>query len=948
MRFRTKLFLGWVLLTLALWGGAFFAIRRSVEQSFNRMADDTFIGIHHGLQQLYVERVSSMRQACELVVNIPELRALIAEQNYELAPENQESLRERLDYVNDVVGATFLCALNENAAPLALSKSSPWAASSDFHEYIERTPAAKALVSQAFEPQGDGKYGLWVCQGRLYQVVAVPIVFQSDSEAGMARPDGALMMGKQVTDAISAELGKSYGCEISFLAGGRVVATSLSSAHAKQLLTHYGSTDSQPTMIDFDKTVYRVAFEPLVDQCTGQSVGHVVIQQNHSHAKNFLWEVWGNLFITILAGTIAAAFGSFLLSLAVTRPVQSLVTGVRNVARGNLSVVFHGSGRDELAELAGAFNDMVTRLRQSRDDLEKLLDEARRGAQRERLLHELAQQINQRLDVQSSRTMFLTSVRNLCPDVELAVFRFDPELRHLVPLERSDPQQDTSSEMESRRASQLPLNDPDTLARLGRHEHVYIANTAITATEDASAEPARQEISACVLPMRTGERLLGSITALRTRSHGFTLDERDFLQALADHFAIALANAQVYEELRRAYSELRANQQQTIQTERLRALGQMASGIAHDFNNHLTSILAFLEMSLDRPGLDDELRSWLEMSRESSMAAADVVKLLRNFYRRDTTELLQPVDINKLCEVSISLTRPRWFDMPRRQGVSVQVHEDFEDVGCVLGSSSELRDALTNLLFNAVDAMPQGGTITVRTRRVGNEIALEVQDQGTGMSDEVRAKCLEPYFTTKGMHGTGLGLSMVLAIAERHRGQLAIDSCVGRGTTIRLTLPRAAVASTEPSVLADTRHDGPKRVLCADDDSRVLKSLEGMLRQLGHNVTTTESGADAIQRVADEFFDVLITDLGMPLVDGREVARCVKKLSPHTRVLLLTGWADRLKIEGEMPEGVDQLLGKPITKAQLQQAIVGTAESHTVSSIPLCPASNVETGTLWS
>jgi CheY-like chemotaxis protein len=169
---------------------------------------------------------------------------------------------------------------------------------------------------------------------------------------------------------------------------------------------------------------------------------------------------------------------------------------------------------------------------------------------------------------------------------------------------------------------------------------------------------------------------------------------------------------------------------------------------------------------------------------------------------------------------------------------------------------------------------------------------------------------------------------MVLAIAERHRGQLNIDTCSGKGTTIRLTLPAADVAPQEPAPVADSTPDGPKKILCVDDDERVLRSLNGMLRQLNHQVSTTNSGAEAIQKLTNRHFDVLITDLGMPGIDGREVARRAKQVSRLTRVLLLTGWADRLSIDGEMPEGVDQVLGKPITKAQLQQAVAGTGQEE--------------------
>jgi signal transduction histidine kinase len=737
MRFRTKVFFGWAALTICLLTGTFFAMRRSVETSFARMSEETFAGINRGMRHLYLERVSSMQRACDLLVNIPELRALIAEHNYELSRENQASLQDRLDDIGKIVGATFVLALDRSGVPIAQNKVSPWSSSAGLGAYLKSSAVARSLIDRTFEPLSKGQNGLWVCCGRLYEVAAVPLVFQSEADAKSLRPDGALVMGKQLTDTFARELGKSYGCEISFLTQDGIAASSLSDASKNELLARLKNVQSSSppdiAEMQLSRTSYRTALEPLIDPCSGQSVGSVVIHQDQANANGFLWAVMRNLVLVTLGGLLAAAIASYCLSLMITRPVQALVTGVREVAQGNLNVQFESAGRDELGELSRAFNDMVRQLSRSRD-------------------------------------------------------------------------------------------------------------------------------------------------------------------------------------------ELQANQRQIIQTERLRAVGQMASGIAHDFNNHLTGVLAFLEMSLDRDDLAPELRGWLELSRESSVAAASVVTLLRSFYRRDTSEGLQAVDINELAAGTISLTRPRWREMPRQHGITLDVKEDFQDVGCVLGNAAELRDALTNLLFNAVDAMPGGGEITIRTRRINDFISLEIQDAGTGMTDEVRERCLEPYFTTKGVQGTGLGLSMVHGIVERNRGRLEIDTALGRGTTIRLILPRAATSVAAAPVPSLTPSDR-RRVICVDDDTRILKALEGMLRQLGHEVTTTDSGTDVIRRIEAERFDVLITDLGMPGVDGREVARSAKRLSPSTRVLLLTGWADRLQVEGEIPAGVDKLLGKPITKEQLRQAL---------------------------
>lgn len=941
MRFRTKLFLSWVALAMGVWGCAFFAIRRSVVQSFGNMADDAFAGIDRSLHSSYLDHVNRMRQACQLVVEIPELRALIAEQNYELSAANQASLHERLQYINNVVGTTFTCALGASGTAVAQSDRSPWPKVAELNSFLRQSTAAKALIQRAFQAR-SGQHGLWMCDGRLYQVAVVPMVFQSDDKSKQEPPEGALLMGEQITDAVAAKLGANYGCEVSFLAADHVAASSLSPVVAAQLLAvSAGRRKSSDSLIRVGNASYRAAFEPLLDPGSGATVGTLVIQQNQDRADRFLWQVARDVLLTILGATVAAAAASYFLSRRLTRPVQMLASGVGSVAQGNLDVSFPTHGNDELAQLGGAFNHMVGSLRQSREELQRLLGEARKGAEREHLLQELAQQINQRLDAQSSLTMFYGSVARLFPDVEFAIFHYDGERRTLVPLNQTevDGELASGSQSPSPQAAysnqiQRALDDPATIDRLARHELTQLSLSPQEATSGDSSDTAPNQSTTYLVPMLAASRLLGAIAATRNRPDGFAADETKFLQALADHFAIALANAQVYEELRQAYHDLRANQRQIIQSERLRALGQMASGIAHDFNNHLTSVLAFLEMSLDRDDLHDELRSWLKMSYDSSLAAAEVVKLLRNFYRRDTAETFEPIDVNKLVSETISLTRPRWFDMPRRLGLIVRVQENLSDVGCTSGNAAELRDALTNLIFNAVDALPQGGDVTVRTRQIGNEIALEVCDTGTGMSDEVRERCLEPYFTTKGAQGTGLGLAMVLGVVERHRGRMTIDSRPGHGTTIGLVMPRADRSSSTAQQPATAGPSDRCRILCVDDDARVLKSLEGMLRQLGHEVATTNSGAEAIARIGSGGYDVLITDLGMPGLDGREVARTVKRNSPTTRVLLLTGWADRLMVEGDFPEGVDQLLAKPVTKAHLRQAI-GAAMPARTSAIPL-------------
>jgi CheY-like chemotaxis protein/anti-sigma regulatory factor (Ser/Thr protein kinase) len=257
--------------------------------------------------------------------------------------------------------------------------------------------------------------------------------------------------------------------------------------------------------------------------------------------------------------------------------------------------------------------------------------------------------------------------------------------------------------------------------------------------------------------------------------------------------------------------------------------------------------------------------------------------------------------------------------MPQQRGITIENRLELApDLPPVMAMESEIREALTNLIFNAVDAMPEGGTLTLRTRRDrGSRVLVEVIDTGVGMDEDARRRCLEPFFTTKGERGTGLGLAMVYGIAQRHGAEAQIDSAPGRGTVVQLKFPRRQVAtgpapSVEPSATLVPR----MRLLVVDDDPLLLKSLRDILEADGHLVSIANGGQEGIDAFAaalqrHEPFAIVITDLGMPYVDGRSVARAIKDLSRTTPVVLLTGWGQRLLQDGDIPANVDHVLSKP-------------------------------------
>jgi signal transduction histidine kinase len=415
-----------------------------------------------------------------------------------------------------------------------------------------------------------------------------------------------------------------------------------------------------------------------------------------------------------------------------------------------------------------------------------------------------------------------------------------------------------------------------------------------------------------------------AVAAMKAGASDYVMKEH--LARLAPVLERELAQAAIRAEHRQA-------QQAVAQHERLRALGQMASGIAHDINNALSPAALYVQSLLEREiGLSARARERLQQVDRAIAHVAATVGRLREFYRQsDPPPALARLQANPLVHQVLELTHARWSDMPQQRGTVVELRTELApNLPPVLGVDSELRDALVNLVFNAVDAMPGGGTLTVRTRVLDGpwpQVVVEVSDTGIGMSEETRRRCLEPFFTTKGELGTGLGLAMVYGAVQRHGGQLQIDSAVGRGTTVSLHLPMAqAGAAAAPFEQPAATVLPSLRLLVVDDDPLLLKSLQDSLQGDGHVVTTAQGGQAGIDFFLDaqargEPFAAVITDLGMPHIDGHRVAAAVKAASPATPVILLTGWGRRLIGNGERPEHVDEVVGKPPRLRELREAL---------------------------
>ena len=386
-----------------------------------------------------------------------------------------------------------------------------------------------------------------------------------------------------------------------------------------------------------------------------------------------------------------------------------------------------------------------------------------------------------------------------------------------------------------------------------------------------------------------------------------------------------VSSVQVILERRAMEEELARSQRELLRQERLRLVGQLASGVAHDINNALSPVLGYVDLLLQtEPDLSPRVRGYLERIKQAGESIADTVQRLRNLYRPQRPIATGPVDLNRIARAALDLARPRWKDLAQAQGQTFRVVEELSaPPPLVEADEGELRDAVVNLVVNALDAMPRGGTLTVRTGIREGEAFLEVVDTGVGMDEVTVSRAREPFFTTKGPEGTGLGLAVADRIAHAYKGRLELESTLGEGTSARLVFPLTASPPVPGSV--ESPVVPPLRILVVEDEPQVRELLERMLAGDGHTVAIAPRGEEGVRRFREAVeggrpFDLVITDLGMPGLDGREVARRVRALRGEVPILLLTGWGAALP-EGQIPEEVDLTLTKPPRLAELRRAL---------------------------
>ena len=425
----------------------------------------------------------------------------------------------------------------------------------------------------------------------------------------------------------------------------------------------------------------------------------------------------------------------------------------------------------------------------------------------------------------------------------------------------------------------------------------------------------------CV-PMLRGETLFGVLYADSASAAGsFDHVDQEVLSLFAEQAAAALETHRLVADVQNSMAELKAMQERLVRGERLRTMGELSSGVAHEFNNLLTSILARVQLiSLEPVGA--ELKHDLDLIEKACLDAAEVVRRLQSFTRREREEDFTRVDLKEVCNDAVEFLRPLWSTRRRHGRAPVTVKVRTDEHLPVQGNATELREVVTNLLKNSLDALADGGHIDIEARAIPGGITLRFEDNGPGIPDDVQARVFDPFFTTKGERGTGLGLCLSQQIIERHGGEMALWSEQGKGTRFTIELPLAESAGSRAATQPQAQ---PLRVLVVDDDENVRVPLCRFLKRSGYETESAATGEDALEVARGMHPDVIISDVAMPGMNGIDLCEQLKKESPDVPVILMSGWTSGTDPSRARRAGAVALLKKPFALQQVEAALRAAA-----------------------
>lgn len=571
-------------------------------------------------------------------------------------------------------------------------------------------------------------------------------------------------------------------------------------------------------------------------------------------------------------------------------------------------------------EMEGQIQDLVETTQRSNAELE------RRAAEGDTLL-EIARATGSTLDQEELFKLIAQGAARACRADRCTIFLLDETGEWVIPVmsQFADGTADRRMWETFKKLGKLKLEAVPYLQEVVRtREPVLIPEPLADSLFSHELAEVFQIKSALAVPLIHKDQAIGVLGLSYVREpRQFTPEQVRLAITLSGQVVLAMENARLVKNLRQAVDDLKAAQEQLVRGETLRAVGAMASGMAHHLNNLLAVMLGrvqLLLLKIDNP----EIRRSLEIVERTVLEGAEVLRRVGGFTQVQPASKVAPVDLNQIAQEALELTRPRWQDQAQLKGISIETRLDLGQIATVTGEAAALREVLMNLLLNAVDALPQGGRIIVKTWTSDGWVHCSVADTGVGMSEEVRQRALEPFFTTKGPKSTGLGLSTNYGTLQRHGGELVVQSTEGQGTTVTIRLPVApAVRAPEPALAARPASASPLQILVIDDEVEVRGVLVEMIASLGHTVIQAAEGQEGLDLLtAGKLIDLVLTDLGMPGMNGWEVVRAVKARWPHLPVGLITGWGEEPEATPERRKEADFVIAKPVTREALRDAIV--------------------------
>jgi GAF domain-containing protein/CheY-like chemotaxis protein len=408
-------------------------------------------------------------------------------------------------------------------------------------------------------------------------------------------------------------------------------------------------------------------------------------------------------------------------------------------------------------------------------------------------------------------------------------------------------------------------------------------------------------------------------------SFGFEKEQIELLNSMGSHLSVAIKNARLFSDLENAYEDLMRAQDRLIKTEKLQRWGEMASGVVHDFNNILTSILGRTQLlwkKLEKEkakGSENLIRDLL-LIEKSATDGAKILSRIQEFTKTKKDTSFSLVDLNEIVKDSLEMTESYRSSQAVLSEIRIEVKRDLTSIPEISGNATELREVITNLIINAIDAMPQGGTLTLKSGQDKAFIYLVINDTGIGMTEEIKNKIFEPFFTTKGDRGTGLGLSVAYSIMARHEGEIEVKSYPNQGSTFTIKLPKRKEKRISEKI--KKLSGGEASVLIIEDEKNIREVLDEALSAEGYEVTCAATGKEGIELFKKKKFDLVITDLGIPNISGWEVADQIKSINSSTPVILSTGWGVKFDPAKMKSQNVNQIIKKPFNLEQVLDVIL--------------------------